>query len=133
MTQKEQQTVPVVKSVNEELRQATYVVLVPDEVDLHGDIVSEDEVRKAMQNFNKFCMKANLFHMAQTDTFEFVESYCAPVYFQMYFQFIKKGTWLATMQVTDTPQRDKLWELIKSGEKRGISIGAVVIKEPFEN
>ena len=49
MTQKEQQTVPVVKSVNEELRQATYVVLVPDEVDLHGDIVSEDEVRKAIE------------------------------------------------------------------------------------
>ena len=129
MTQKEQQTVPVVKSVNEELRQATYIVLVPDEVDLHGDIVSEDEVRKAMQNFNKFCMKANLFHMAQTDTFEFVESYCAPVDFQMDDKFIKKGTWLATIQVTDTPQRDKLWELIKSGEINGLSIGAVGIKE----
>ena len=32
------ETVQVVKSVNEELKQATFVVMVPDEVDLHGDV-----------------------------------------------------------------------------------------------
>ena len=39
------ETVQVVKSVNEELKQATFIVLAPNEVDLHGDIISEEEVR----------------------------------------------------------------------------------------
>ena len=43
----------VAKAVNEELMQATYVVMAPDEVDLHGDTVTEEEIRKACFNFNK--------------------------------------------------------------------------------
>ena len=62
------ETVQVVKSVNEELKQATFVVMVPDEVDLHGDIIAEDEVRKACHNFNKHCNQANLFHITKTAT-----------------------------------------------------------------
>lgn len=114
-------TVQVVKSVNEDLKQATFIVMVPEEVDLHGDITSEDEVRKACYNFNKFCGNANLFHVAQTEKFEFAESYIAPTDFVLGDKFVKKGTWLATVQVLD----DTLWELIKSGEVCGMSIGAM--------
>lgn len=114
-------TVQVVKSVNEELKQATFIVMVPDEVDLHGDITSEDEVRKACHNFNKFCGNANLFHVAQTDKFEFAESYIAPTDFVLGDKFVKKGTWLTTLQILD----DTLWELVKSGEVNGVSIGAI--------
>lgn len=111
----------ITKSVNEELKQATFIVMVPDEVDLHGDVITEDEVRKACHNFNKFCMKANLFHLVQTDTFEIAESYIAPTDFILGDKFVKKGTWLCTLQVLD----DKLWQLIKSGEVNGVSIGAM--------
>ena len=41
----------VAKAVNEELMQATYVVMAPDEVDLHGDTVTEEE--KSLLNISK--------------------------------------------------------------------------------
>lgn len=119
---------PITKSVDEELKQATFIVMVPDEPDLHGDITSEAEVRKAMTNFNKYCMKANLFHLVETDTFEFCESYCCPTDFVLGDKFVKKGTWLATVQALD----DNLWELIKTGEINGLSIGALASVESIE-
>lgn len=111
----------IAKSVNEELKQATFIVLVPDEVDLHGDLISETEVRKACFNFNAFCRQPNLFHISKTETFDFAESYIAPVDFELDGIEVKKGTWLATVQVKD----DELWSLIKSGEVNGLSIGAL--------
>lgn len=122
-------TVQVVKAVNEELKQATFIVMIPDEVDLHGDITSEDEVRKACHNFNKFCGNANLFHVAQTEKFEFAESYIAPTDFVLGDKFVKKGTWLTTIQVLD----DTLWELVKSGEINGVSIGAIASVTTIED
>jgi hypothetical protein len=119
---------PITKAVDEELKQATFIVMVPDEVDLHGDVTSEAEVRKAMTNFNKYCMKANLFHLVETDSFEFCESYCCPTDFVLGDKFVKKGTWLATIQALD----DDLWELIKSGEINGLSIGALASVESIE-
>jgi hypothetical protein len=119
---------PVTKAVNEELKQATFVVMVPDEVDAHGDVTSEEEVRKACHNFNKHCMKANLFHLVQTDSFEFCESYCCPTDFMLGDKLVKKGTWLATIQSKD----DSLWELIKSGDINGLSIGALASVETIE-
>jgi DNA adenine methylase len=109
------------KSVNEELKQATFIVLVPDEVDLQGDTYDEDEVRKACYSFNKFSRQANLFHVTKTTTFDFAESYLAPVDFTIGDFEVKKGTWLATIQVNS----DELWELIKSGDISGLSIGAM--------
>lgn len=120
---------PVSKAVNEELKQATFVVMVPNEVDLHGDITSEEEVRKACHNFNKYCRTANLFHLAQTDTFEFAESYIAPTDFMLGDKLVTKGTWLCTIQSLD----DNLWALIKSGEINGVSIGALAAVETIED
>jgi hypothetical protein len=120
--------IQVAKATNEELKQATFVVLVPDTVDAHGDTISEEEVRKACYNFNKFSMQANLFHLVQTSTFEFAESYVAPTDFQLGDRFVKKGTWLATVQCLD----DDLWELIKDGEITGLSIGALASVEQIK-
>ena len=118
----------VVKSLTEELKQALFVCMVPNEVDLHGDITSEDEVRKACHNFNKFCSQANLFHIVKTESFEFTESYIAPTDFILGDKEVKKGTWLVNIQVND----DSLWELIKSGEINGVSIGALASVETLE-
>lgn len=119
---------PITKAVDEELKQATFIVMTPEEIDLHGDITSEAEVRKACHNFNKHSMKANLFHLVETDSFEFCESYCCPTDFVLGDKFVKKGTWLATIQALD----DNLWELIKSGEINGLSIGALASVESIE-
>lgn len=105
----------------DELKQATFIVMVPNEVDLHGDITSEDEVRKACHSFNRFSRQPNLLHIAKTTTFDFAESFIAPVDMNIEGNEIKKGTWLATVQVYD----DGLWELIKSGEINGLSVGCL--------
>ena len=116
------------KAVNEELKQVTYVAMLPDSVDFHGDYTSEEEVRKAKESFNRSNMQANLFHVAMTDKFSVIESYLAPVDFILSDNFVKKGTWLMTLQVHD----DGVWALIKSGEINGISIGALASVETIE-
>ena len=114
--------VQITKSTNQDKMQATFVVLAPDEVDLHGDTVSEEEVEKACFNFNKSkTATANLFHVTQTNSFEFLQNFVAPTDFILDDRLIKKGTWLCTIQVKDT----KLWELIKAGEICSVSIGAL--------
>jgi len=120
--------IQVAKALNEELQQATFVVMVPDEPDAHGDVTSIDEVRKACHNFNKHSMQANLFHLTKTDTFEFAESFIAPVDMSIDGKYITKGTWLCTVQCLD----DDLWELIKSGEVCGVSIGCIASVETIE-
>lgn len=120
--------VPVVKSTDQKLKQATFVVLQPDVVDAHGDIYDQDEIRKAKESFNKACMRANLFHMIQTDTFEFIESYIAPADMIINGEFVSKGSWLCTIQAHD----EDLWEAIESGEINGVSIGCTATVEYLE-
>lgn len=119
---------PITKALDEELKQVTYVAMIPDHTDLHGDYTSEEDVRKAKESFNKSMMRANLFHMVMTDSFSVIESYLAPCEMVLNDQYVKKSTWLMTLQVHD----DKLWEMIKNDEITGISIGAVASVESLE-
>lgn len=121
--------IEVVKALEEELKQATFIVMSPDEIDGHGDITSELEVRKACFNFNKFSRQANLFHITKTNTFEFAESYICPTDIVLGDKFVKKGTWLATLQVNS----DELWAGIKNGEFNGLSIGAMASTETIKD
>ena len=114
--------IPIIKQANEELKQATFLVLSPDEVDLHGDVYDANEVRKACHNFNTYCRKANLLHLFDTDTFSVAESYIAPVDMQMGETIIKAGSWLAVIQVSESEDGVTLWEGIKSGDFNGLSV-----------
>ena len=114
--------IPIIKQANEELKQATFLVLSPDEVDLHGDVYDANEVRKACHNFNTYCRKANLLHLFDTDTFSVVESYIAPVGMQMGDTIIKAGSWLAVIQVSESEDGVALWEGIKDGDFNGLSV-----------
>lgn len=113
------------KSINEELKQATYIVLEPDTVDLHGDTYTSDEVRKACHNFNQFCRKAYLEHLVETESVSFVESYTSPADMSIGGVAVKKGTWLAVAQFND----DELWESAKNDPMMGVSIGCYAKKE----
>lgn len=117
------------KSTDEALKQVTFVVMVPDVEDAHGDITSEDEVRKACHNFNTLCRTPNLFHLKSTNLFDFVESYIAPTDMKIGEHEVIKGTWLAVLQVHD----DALWGEITSGNISGLSIGAVASVEELED
>lgn len=119
---------PIIKAVNEELMQALFIAMVPDEVDAHGDICNEDEVRKACHNFNAHKRAANLFHLYETNAFDVVESYITPIDFTMNGNFVKKGSWLVNLQVNDKD----VWDLIKSGELNGVSIGGMARVEEIE-
>lgn len=108
------------KSMDDELMQATFIVLEPDVVDLHGDTYSAEEVRKACHNFNTFCRKAYLDHREETDKIDFVESYIVPDDVIINDFAVKKGTWLAVAQFKD----EELWKQAKDDDMVGVSIGA---------
>ena len=114
--------IPIIKQANEELKQATFLVLSPDEVDLHGDVYDANEVRKACHNFNTYCRKANLLHLFDTEAFSVAESYIAPVDMQMGETIIKAGSWLAVIQVSESEDGVALWEGIKDGDFNGLSV-----------
>jgi hypothetical protein len=121
--------IPIFKQAKDELKQATFLVLAPDEVDLHGDIYDADEVRKACHNFNRsHTVAANLFHMVETDGFSIAESYCAPVEMQVGEAIVKAGTWLVNLQFND----DDLWAAANAGEFSGVSIGALAMVEEIK-
>jgi hypothetical protein len=112
--------VEVTKSVDQELMQATFVALAPDEYDLHNDIYSIDEVRKACHNFNQFCGVANLLHLIETSSFSIVESYISPVDMVLGETIVKSGSWLTVLQF----HSEELWQDVKAGNFTGVSIGA---------
>jgi hypothetical protein len=114
---------PVIKSLDEELMQVTYVAM-QEGVDAHGDYTSAEEVRKAKESFNRALLKqnmSNLYHIAKTDAFSVIESYLMPCDSVLNGHFIAKGTWLATLQV----HNPELWAMVKKQEVVGLSIGAV--------
>lgn len=111
----------IIKSLDDKLQQVTYVVLQPG-VDLHGDLIEVDEIRKAKESFNKSTtVKPNLFHLANTNSFEVIESYQIPCDVTLNEHFVEKGSWLMTLQIHDPD----VWEMIESEDINGISIGAM--------
>jgi hypothetical protein len=114
------------KSLNEEQRLATFIVLEPQDPDgttsdLHGDWYSEEEVHKASVSFNRFCKKANLLHMVETNGFSFDESYVTLAEMTIEGEVIKKGTWVATVFCED----EDIWTAVKEGTLCGLSIQAM--------
>lgn len=120
--------VQLAKSLNEELKQVTYVAMLPG-VDLHGDEVDLETIRLAKESFNKSAQKANLFHMTMTDSYEIIESYLSPADMVLNGHAVIKGTWLVTLQVHD----EDVWEMIKSDDINGVSIGAMCNVEEIED
>lgn len=123
----------ILKAKNEKLKQATFVCMVPDLVDAHGDVTDIEEVRKACFNFNTSDAEENLFHMFKTSSYTVVESYVLPVEIEMEdaageLRSLPKGTWLMTLQF----HSDEVWKGVESGEFNGISIGAMGRVEELE-
>lgn len=123
------------KSLNQEKRLATFIVLEPQDVDLtttdlHEDWYDEETILDACVEFNKALnlRKGSLMHMVDTEGYTFIESYIAPVDMQIGEQLIKKGTWLQTIQVSS----DWIWEGIKDGKFNGLSVECNGIVEDIE-
>lgn len=124
----------ITKSVDVEERRALFVAMEPEVEDAHGDITSAEEIEKACNNFNKHCMKANLFHRVETDAVEIQQSFITPTDIQFENgREVKKGSWLMWMKFPEGNETsDVLWEMVKSGEVNGISIGGQGYVEEIE-
>jgi hypothetical protein len=126
------------KSLNEEKHLATFVVLEPqyedwNTSDLHNDWYDEETILDACIDFNKnlHLRKGRLLHMVDTEAYSFVESYVTPADMQIGDTFIKKGTWLQTIKVSDNALW--LWEGIKSGKFNGLSVECLGIVEDIND
>lgn len=110
-----------VEKANEELRLVTGIVLEPEVTDGQGDIYDEEEIRKAAHKFMAdYLGQGNgVMHKSYgSAALRIVESYIAPVDFQLEGGEVKKGTWMMSTIVKD----DTLWAAIKKGEITGYSI-----------
>lgn len=119
----------ITKSLNDEKRLATFVVLEPQDddgmtTDLHGDYYDEETILDACLGFNKniHLRKGKLLHMVETEGYSFVESYVTLADMEVNGQVIKKGTWLQTIQVNPDEKFNWIWEGIKNGTFNGLSV-----------
>lgn len=99
----------------------TFPVLVPDEKDLNGDIITADEIVKTAVNFalSLGVKKINFDHQDGTDTTEarFVETYILPIDMEMEGGTLPKGTWMVGIQFSD-----ELYQKVIDGEIVGVSM-----------
>lgn len=118
----------VMKKVDSDQRKILGVVLEPDAFDLHNDIYSAEEVRKACENYNANCLRGNVEHLINTDKLVVTKSFVLEVDATIGDQPVKAGSWLMEMKVND----DTLWDMVKSGDFTGFSIGGKAAIEDIE-
>ena len=113
------------KSLNEEKRLATFIVLEPQDTDgtttdLHADWYDADTILDACIEFNKtmHLRKGNLYHATETDGYTFLESYILPADMQLGDRIVKAGSWLMTLSFSSLWQ----WEAVKNGTFNGVSV-----------
>ena len=129
--------IPLSKALNVEKRRASFVVLEPQDddgstTDLHGDWYDAEAVAEGCRSFNIHCNKSNIFHMIDTQGFFFIESYIIPGDVTIGETFVKKGSWVATIEVQDEEQHNWIWEGIKDGSFNGLSVQCMAEEEPIE-
>jgi hypothetical protein len=103
-------------------------VLIPDEEDLNGDIISSEEIQKTAYEFieNLASKEVNIDHTTEeVKDAEFVESYIAPI--DLDFgdgETVPKGSWIVGIKLSD-----KFYEMAMSGEFVGVSMEGFGFKQ----
>lgn|SRR5690554_6106809 len=102
------------------------VVYEPNTLDAHNQWMSEEEIEKACENFNKNLragvVKSNLLHVKDTEDFTIESTWIhkeIDVVVDGTGQPIKAGTWIAKLKF----HNEDLWELKKAGVLGGVSFG----------
>ena len=100
----------------------TGIVYEPMVEDTQGNYMTEEEITKAAYWFAKNGNQVDLQHcFKKCDGAEVVESYVAKCDMEIEGETIKKGTWLMTMEITDSD----VWDSIQKGDITGFSMGGV--------
>jgi hypothetical protein len=89
------------------------IVLEPETVDAQSDIYSAAEVRDAAHRFMQQYRNVGLMHQGLVNSqVKILESYVAPVSFQVDRAEVRKATWLLAVRIV----ADELWLQVKTGE-----------------
>ena len=113
---------------NDDFSSFTAVIMEPD-VDLHGDIVSEDVIKKAAHDYLKRQkMESKIEHSISTNDISLVESFILDEDKIFNDIAVKKGSWLGKFQVNSEEIKKK----IQNGDIKGVSIGATAIVEDIQ-
>jgi hypothetical protein len=113
------------KSRNQAQQIAYCVVMEPDTVDLQDDTAAESEIEKTAHDYLLNARVVGDSHKKNKDgtivkaDAGVVESFIAPVDFQMGSELIRKGSWVVAIKVNDPG----MWSAIDKGEITGVSIG----------
>ena len=100
----------------------TGVVYEPMVEDSQGNYMTEEEITKAAYWFAKNGNQVDLQHcFKKCEGADVVESYVAKCDMEIEGQEIKKGTWLMTMEISDSD----VWDSIQKGDITGFSMGGV--------
>ena len=119
---------------NEDERLVLGVVLEPtssDTPDLHNDFYEAEEVSKACENFNTYCMNTNVEHVFQLpdDSATITKSFIMPVDCCIGDQEVKEGTWIQEWKI----HSEDLWAMVKSEDFTGFSIGGTARVEDYND
>lgn len=100
----------------------TGIVYEPMVEDTQGNYMTEEEITKAAYWFAKNGNQVDLQHCFEKfDGAAVVESYVAKCDMEIEGEPIKKGTWIMTMEISDTD----VWESIQKGDITGFSMGGM--------
>lgn len=99
----------------------------PEKDDLHGERMSEIEIRKMVDNFNDNInnIKGNLGHLQNTDKFKPMKAWVNETDCYIGEEFVVEGTPLVKVQFYDA----ELYQARKSGKLLGVSIGCMARTE----
>lgn len=116
-------TPEVIKSLNTEEQKCIEVVYAPNVKDAHGEWMEASTILRGQKSFSKNEVGSNLFHLVETDKFSITKSWIVEEDSDYEtpdgVKTVAKGTWLAETHYTDPA----LWEMKKSGELGGLSLG----------
>jgi hypothetical protein len=103
------------------------IVLEPDVVDSQKDFYGAEDVRKAAHAYMENAAQLGTQHSEiVTGKLKILETYLAPVDFEIGEEKVKKGSWVMGIRVVD----DELWTSVKKGDYTGFSIGGKAYRKP---
>jgi hypothetical protein len=102
------------------------VVLEPETVDAQGDIISKEEIGRAMHFYMKNSRVVGMRHKDVANGTTVVECFQAPHDIIVGSQVVKDGSWVLGVHVEDK----KTWGHIESGALNAFSVGGWALRRP---
>lgn len=100
----------------------TGIVYEPLVEDAHGNFMTEEEIRKAAYWYAKNGDEVDIQHSFDAvDGVAVVENYVAPCDMEIEGEPVVKGTWIMTVEVSNS----EIWSAVQKGEITGLSMGGV--------